>query len=153
MLALHAVGDGQGGLMNWWRFSQRAVLVSGLFLGVVAIDYANSWTSPEQESSAASVPKRVRVSQGVSTGLLIKKVDPDYSKDLKKRRVQGMVSLGVLISKEGDVIDVKPFSGDPELIKISVDAIKQWKYKPYLLNNEPVEVETRIQINYTLAGG
>lgn len=63
-----------------------------------------------------------------------------------------MVTLAVHISKEGDVINVKPISGDSELIKISVDAVKQWKYKPYILNGEPVEVETQIQINYTLAG-
>lgn len=152
MCSLHTAGYGKSCVMNWQHPSQRAALAACLLIVFVAIDSTNGWTATAQESGAAPAPKRIRVSAGVSTGLLARKVNPDYSKDLKKQRIQGMVALRVLIGKEGDVIDVKPISGDPALIKISIDAVKQWKYRPYLLNEEPVEVETQIQINYTLAG-
>jgi Gram-negative bacterial TonB protein C-terminal len=139
-------------VINWQRFSRQAVLITGLFSVFVAINSAYGWMVPAQNVGATPVPMRVRVSQSVSTSFLVKRVNPDYSKDLKKQRIQGMVTLRLFISKEGDVVDVKPISGDPALVKISVDAVKQWKYRPYLLNQEPVEVETQIHINYTLAG-
>jgi protein TonB len=97
-------------------------------------------------------PERVRISAGVAQGLLMKKVNPQYPKDAWKQRIQGVVVLDVKISKAGDVEDVKLFSGHPALAQAAMDAVKQWKYKPYLLDGIPVEVETQVQVIFTLAG-
>jgi len=105
-----------------------------------------------QSQTTQQTPQRVRVSSGVATKLLVKRVNPEYSKDLRKRRVQGMVVLNVRISRDGDVTDVAPVSGPSDLIQPASDAVKQWKFKPYLINGQPVIVETQILINFTLAG-
>jgi protein TonB len=79
-------------------------------------------------------------------------VNPDYPKDARKQGIQGPVILRVQISKAGDVTDVKLISGHPALAQAAINAVQQWKYKPYLLNGYPVEVETQVQVNFTLAG-
>jgi protein TonB len=94
----------------------------------------------------------VRVPSGVAAGLLIKRVRPEYPEKARKKRIQGVVVLSAIISKEGDVPDVSVISGDPILAKAAMAAAKQWKYRPYLLQGEPVEVETQIQMNFTLSG-
>ena len=110
-------------------------------------------SSALQEQAKQQVPQRVRVSQNVAVKLLVKRVNPEYSKELRKQRVQGLVTLSVRISKDGDVIEAKLISGRPALAQAAIDAVKQWRYKPYLLNGQPVEVETQVQVNFTLAGG
>jgi TonB family protein len=102
--------------------------------------------------AAQVVPQRVRVSEGVAQGLLLNKVDPVYPPLAKQARIQGTVILQVVISKSGDIENVQLFSGHPLLAPAAIDAVKQWKYKPYLLNGEPIEVETRVKVNFTLAG-
>ena len=98
----------------------------------------------------AVVPKRVRVSSGVAQGLLVTKVQPEYPADAKEQRVQGVVVLQAMIDKEGDVAKLQLISGHPLLAPAAIEAVKQWKYKPYLLNNYPVEVDTQIQVSFTL---
>ncbi len=96
-------------------------------------------------------PLRVRVSSGVSSGMLAKKVAPEYPPDARAAGVQGTVVLQANIDKEGNVSNLLLVSGDPMLAPAAIDAVKQWKYKPYLLNGEAVEVETTIQVNFVLA--
>ncbi|HEY6370517.1 MAG TPA: energy transducer TonB [Candidatus Sulfotelmatobacter sp.] len=98
-------------------------------------------------------PQRVRVSSGVSTGLLIRKVPPVYPPLARQARIQGTVILQAQISKEGNIQNLTLVSGHPMLAPAAIEAVKQWKYKPYLLNGEPVEVDTQVQVNFTLAGG
>jgi periplasmic protein TonB len=100
-----------------------------------------------------ATPQRVRVSQGVSTGLLIRKVNPNYPPLARQARIQGTVVLQAEISKSGDIQNLRLISGHPMLAPSAIEAVKQWKYKPYLLNGEPVEVETTVQVNFTLSGG
>jgi protein TonB len=100
-----------------------------------------------------ATPQRVRVSSGVSTGLLVRKVNPNYPPLARQARIQGTVILQAEISKTGDIQNLRLISGHPMLAPAAIDAVKQWKYKPYLLNGEPVEVETTVQVNFTLAGG
>ena len=100
-----------------------------------------------------ATPQRVRVSQGVSTGLLIRKVNPNYPPLARQARIQGTVILQAEISKSGDIQNLRLISGHPMLAPAAIEAVKQWKYKPYLLNGEPVEVETQVQVNFTLSGG
>jgi protein TonB len=100
-----------------------------------------------------ATPQRVRVSGGVSQGLLIRKVPPAYPPLARQARIQGVVVLQAQISKEGNIENLQLISGHPMLAPAAIEAVKQWKYKPYLLNGEPVEVDTQVQVNFTLAGG
>ena len=100
-----------------------------------------------------ATPQRVRVSQGVSTGLLVRKVNPNYPPLARQARIQGSVLLQAEISKTGDIQNLRLISGHPMLAPAAIEAVKQWRYKPYLLNGEPVEVATQLQVNFTLNGG
>jgi protein TonB len=109
-------------------------------------------------STTAAVPKvatpqRVRVSQGVSQGLLIRKVTPTYPPLARQARIQGQVLLQAEISKEGTIQNLQLISGHPMLAPAAIEAVKQWRYKPYLLNGEPVAVETQVVVNFSLSGG
>jgi protein TonB len=92
----------------------------------------------------------LNISQGVSRGLLFKKVQPVYPRSALSMRVEGTVELLATISKNGDISHVKVLSGDSQLAKAATEAVKQWKYKPYLLNGEPVEIQTQVTINFKL---
>jgi len=100
----------------------------------------------------AATPQRVRVSQGVSQGLLIHKVQPTYPPLARQARIQGVVVLQALIGKDGGIQNLHVVSGHPMLTNAALEAVKEWKYKPYYLNGEPVEVETTINVNFTLSG-
>ncbi len=91
-----------------------------------------------------------RVSQGVSQGLVVKKVAPVYSGMALQLHKQGSVQLMATINKEGAVTSVQVLSGDLMLAKSAVEAVRQWKYRPYLLNGEPVEIQTQITVNFRL---
>jgi len=100
-----------------------------------------------------ATPQRVRVSQGVVSGLKVRDVKPNYPPLARQARIQGTVVLHAVISKEGAIEGLTLVSGHPMLAPAAIDAVKQWRYKPYLLNGEPVEVDTEVQVNFTLAGG
>ena len=100
-----------------------------------------------------ATPQRVRVSAGVTSGLLVRKVNPVYPPLARQARISGTVVLRAVISKDGSIENLSLVSGHPMLAPAAIDAVKQWKYKPYLLNGEPVEVDTEVQVNFTLAGG
>ncbi len=101
-------------------------------------------------SPQLGTPQRIRVSSGVAQKLLISKVNPEYPPDARDQRVQGVVILKVNIDKEGNLYRTELISGHPLLAPAAIDAVKQWKYKPYLLNGAPIEVETQVQVNFTL---
>jgi TonB family protein len=102
----------------------------------------------------AAVPKAgptsTRVSQGVAQGLIVKRVSPTYPPVALQQRKQGAVELLATVSKDGAITGVKVLSGESVLAKSAVDAVRQWKYRPYLLNGEPVEIETQITVKFTL---
>jgi protein TonB len=95
-------------------------------------------------------PSSIRVSQGVSQGLLMKKISPVYPPTALQLRKQGAVELLATVSKQGTISAIKVLSGDSSLAKSASDAVRQWKYRPYLLNGEPVEIETQVTINFKL---
>jgi periplasmic protein TonB len=99
-----------------------------------------------------AAPQRVRVSTGVATGLLIRKVTPNYPQLAKQARIQGSVVLQAEISKDGTIQNLQLISGHPMLAPAAIEAVKQWRYKPYLLNGEPVAVETQVVVNFSLSG-
>ena len=92
----------------------------------------------------------LNISQGVSQGLLIKKVQPTYPQNALAMHVEGSVELMATISKSGSISAVKVLKGDSLLTRAATDAVRQWKYKPYQLNGEPVEIQTQITINFKL---
>ncbi|HUA15886.1 MAG TPA: energy transducer TonB [Verrucomicrobiae bacterium] len=90
-----------------------------------------------------------RVSSMLEGGL-IHRVQPVYPQLARDARVQGPVVLFAVISKEGTIDKLKVLSGHPMLVAAAIDAVRQWRYKPYILNNEPIEVETQITVNFVL---
>ena len=95
--------------------------------------------------------KPVIVSRGVSEGLLIHQVKPTYPHLAIITRTQGEVILQAVIGKDGTIQNLHVVSGHPMLIKAAVDAVQQWRYRPYLLNGEPVEVETQVRVSFTIS--
>ena len=98
------------------------------------------------------VPQRVRISQGVTTGMLIRRVEPSYPALARSARISGNVVLKAIINREGLIQDLQLVSGHPMLVPSAIDAVRQWRYRPYLLNGQPVEVETTITVIFTLSG-
>ena len=96
-------------------------------------------------------PTRVRVSQGVMQGMVISKVQPIYPADAKASRTQGSVVIAAVIGKDGNIQSERLISGDPLLAPAAMDAVRQWKYRPYVLNGQAIEVDTQVTINFTLA--
>jgi protein TonB len=84
---------------------------------------------------------------------LLRRVQPIYPAIARQARVQGIVELRAIISKTGTIENLVVVSGHPMLSAAAIEAVKQWRYRPYLLNNEPVEVETEITVNFLLSGG
>lgn len=134
------------------RLTAAAILVASLAGASLAAQPQEQSSSSAQEQ-ADHPPQRVRVSTGVANALLLKKVNPKYPKDARKQHIQGTVSLRVQVSKDGDVVSTQVISGDPALTQAAIDAVKQWKFKPYLLNGHALEVDTQLLVNFTLSGG
>jgi len=85
-------------------------------------------------------------------GSLIRRVQPVYPPLARSARIQGPVILVALISKAGAMEKVHALSGHPILVPAAIEAVRQWQYRPYILNGEPVEVETQITVNFLLSG-
>jgi TonB family protein len=102
-----------------------------------------------------AVPKiasqKVRVSSGVAQGLLIHQVTPKYPSLAHEARIQGTVVLQAVIGKDGSVQNLRVLSGHPMLTQAAMNAVKQWRYKPYYVNGEPVEADTQINVNFNLS--
>ena len=105
-------------------------------------------------SAPVNVPKpsaqMLRVSQGVMEGLVLKRVQPRYPTQALQMRIQGPVQLQATITKNGDIQNLKVVSGDSVLAHAAQEAVRQWKYKPYYLDGEPVQIETQILVNFKL---
>jgi protein TonB len=97
-------------------------------------------------------PKKITISGGVMQGNLLLKTVPQYPPIAKAARVQGVVVLQATISKTGSIENLKVVSGPAMLQQAALNAVQTWRYKPYLLNNEPVEVETTVNVIFTLGG-
>jgi protein TonB len=101
-------------------------------------------------TATRATPQLLRVSQGVMEGLVLKRVQPRYPTQALQMRIQGPVQLQAMISKTGDIENLKMVSGDAVLGRAAVEAVRQWKYKPYYLNGDPVQIETQILVNFRL---
>jgi protein TonB len=93
---------------------------------------------------------RIRQGGSVQAALLINKVQPVYPPLARQTRISGTVRLHAIISKNGTVTSLEVLSGHPLLVRAAMDAVQQWRYKPTLLNGEPVEVDTTIDVIFSL---
>ncbi len=101
--------------------------------------------------ASAEPQNPIRVGGGVQQHNLVKQPKPVYPAEAKAARIQGTVQMQITIGKDGKVQSLNVLSGPPELVQAAVDAVKEWEYKPTLLNGEPVEVLTTVDVNFTLA--
>jgi len=101
-------------------------------------------------SSCIPAPTRVRVSQLLMQGYLVRKVNPVYPPEALAKHLEGIVVVKITIDKEGNVYKAEAVSGPAELVSAAVDAAKQWKYQPYVLNGEAVEVQTTGEVRFSL---
>ncbi len=127
--------------------------VPGGTVGGVLGGVLNSIASIPTAVPKVAVPQKVRVSSGVAQGNLIHDVRPPYPPLARQARIQGTVVLQAVIGKDGTIQNLRVVSGHPMLAQAALDAVKQWRYRPYFLNGEPVDVDTTINVNFTLSGG
>jgi TonB family protein len=120
--------------------------LSGLTGSPASQDQAQVQSQPSSPSAAS------HVAPGAMAGNLLTHVTPIYPSEAKTARIEGAVILDATISKTGEVENLQVASGPVELRASAIDAVRQWKYKPYLLNGEPTEVQTTITVNYHLSG-
>ena len=99
----------------------------------------------------APPPKRLRISTGITEGMLARRVEPVYPVIAMRARIEGTVQLRALISKQGTIENLQLVSGHPLLVGPAMDAVKQWRYRPYVLNGEPVEIETMVIVNFHIS--
>jgi TonB family protein len=108
-------------------------------------------TAPMVGQVSSEGPQRIRVGGNVQAAMAISAPKPVYPPEAKQARVQGTVRMNVVIGKDGTVKDLQVASGHPLLVDVAADAVRQWIYKPTLLNGNPVEVVTVVDVNFTLS--
>jgi len=94
-------------------------------------------------------PPRVSV---MMDGYLTRRVQPEYPSPARQARVQGPVEIAAVISRQGTIENLQVLSGHPMLIPAALNAVRQWRYRPYILNGDPIEVNTRITVTFSLGG-
>ena len=119
--------------------------------GVIGGIISSSSKSTAMIPKIAEPVKRLRISQGVTQGMVISKIEPAYPKIALAAHVSGVVLLHAIISKEGTITELQVVNGSPLLTPAAIDAVKQWRYRPYLLNGEPAEVETYVTVTFQIA--
>lgn len=106
---------------------------------------------PTMTEAQPAPPSRIKIGGAVQQTKLIRQPHPVYPPDAKAARVQGVVKLSAIIGKDGTIQKLEVISGDPLLVPSALEAVQQWVYQPTLLNGDPVEVVTQIDVNYTLS--
>jgi TonB family protein len=138
------------------RSAQKAEPTADVAAPTLGVNEDQSAIPSIVQSTPVAVPKvaapqqTLRVSQGVTQGLLTRRVQPVYPPQAMQMHIQGAVQVLATISKEGRITTVKILNGDPILSRAAADAVSQWRYKPYFLNGEPVEIQTQIVVNFKL---
>ena len=138
-----------GGLRLFVSIGACVLMGIATATSAVALGFgAGQKSSAESDASSKSTP--ASISPEKMQERVITKVNPTYPPEAKKARIQGSVVLKAVIGKDGHVEDLKVVSGPSELQQSALDAVRQWVYKPYLVNGAPIEVETKISVIYTL---
>jgi len=114
-----------------------------------SINDSLSHVAPPPVAAVPTIKRTFRTSTMLQ-GSLIRRVDPVYPPLARSARIQGQVVLSAVISKAGTIENLRLISGHPMLVRAAIDAVSQWRYKPYILNDEVIEVETQITVNFVL---
>jgi TonB family protein len=134
----HAASGPEDKLSN---FLGNFVYVNGAFR---YIDYT------VMQVLSTAPPMRVRIGGAIAARNLINRKQPAYPEAARQARVQGTVKMHVVLAQDGSVKAIEIVSGDPLLQQAAMDAVKQWRYKPFLLNGQPVEVDTEVDVIFEL---
>jgi TonB family protein len=132
---------------KWFVILIMAVLVAGVPRAAAS---AGAKAKDEAKQAKDSAPQRVRVGNNAMAAKRVHTVNPKYPKEAKKKHIEGTVRLEAVIGKDGKVKDLKVISGDPALTDSALEAVKKWRYKPVKIKGEPVELETEIDVKFTL---
>jgi protein TonB len=130
----------------WWV----VLLLAVTLFPPLAFASMQAGTEQPQEPTAPAPPQRIRVGGKVMGEKLVHKVNPAYPKQAKKQHLEGKVRMEILVDRDGKVIETKVLSGNPLLAMAATEALPKWRYKPTLLNGQPVQVLTEVDINFTL---
>ncbi len=106
---------------------------------------------PPPPKKVDTTPQRIKVGGNVQSAKLVRQPRPVYPPLAKQARISGVVRLSAVISKNGTIQELQVISGHPLLVPAALQAVKEWVYQPTLLNGEPVEVQTQIDVNFTLS--
>ncbi len=127
-------------------------MVAGVPSGVLGEVLSSTRSAPVPAKTPDPTPvKRMRIASRVAEANLIHDVAPQYPQEAGRARIEGTVVLMAVIGTDGTVKDVRIESGLPILAQAAINAVKQWRYKPYMIDGEPVEVDSRITINFNLS--
>jgi len=130
-----------------------ALLCLNILTGPLTAQEPSSGSSNSPLPAFQSDDPGQHIPRHVTQGLLIKKVNPKYPAELRRKHVQGTVILRAEIGTDGSIHNLIVVSGEPSLVKAALKAVKQWKYKPYIVDGKPTAVETEIQVNFALDQG
>ena len=131
---------------------QAARLDAMLAMGTISEDMTINGKKPPTVIPRADTPQRIRVGGNVQPARLLYQTRPEYPDDLQQLGINGTVVIRAIISKDGDVLSPQVVNTDidPRLVQFALDAVKQWRYQPSLLNGQPVETITTLTIDFTL---
>jgi protein TonB len=128
----------------------NAGATGGVFGGIPGQGMVSGPVAPPPPKPAA--PQRVKQGGNVTAASILSQTRPLYPALARQARIQGNVVLHAIIDKDGKVAQLEVISGHPLLVQSALDAVKQWRYKPTLLNGDPVEVDTTITVTFTMGG-
>ena len=139
------------GVRRWSAVAVCTVIGVGTCASALALRVEVGPAIGQTVGAPVAANKPLQVSAGVMSGNVLEKVTPKYPQDAKDAKVQGSVVLHAIVDKTGAVQDLTVVSGPEALRQASLDAVKRWTYKPYLMNGEPIAVETTMTVTFTLA--
>lgn len=132
------------------RFPTFILVVVGMFAGTGAALQAQS-AAAQTEQQTAPKPKLIRIGGQVMQRMLVYKATPKYPNEAKKAHVEGTVRLRILIGEDGNVKEAQTIEGISVLARAAIAAVQQWRYKPVKLNGDPVQVETEVDVTFSLS--
>ena len=131
----------------------RMVVICGFYLISHFLSLQAQETTPPQDNTADAVSTvpRLTVKGEVMKKYLFHKVYPNYPPEARRNRIQGTVKLRILVGVDGSVKEIELISGEEMLVKPTINAVRQWKYKPPTASGQPVEVDTTVDVVFSVS--
>jgi len=128
----------------------------GVFAGTLVTLAAPTGPAQEAEKPAAEAqenrshraPRPLRIAEKVQAAKLVQRVEPQYPKEAKKKKIEGNVRIRILVDNDGSIIKTDVLSGHHVLAKAAAEAVRHWRYQPTLLNGQPVQVESEVELHF-----